>query len=86
MATSPTPYGSIDPNAQNNGITPPQNPIPQNPTPSTGLMGLGNDHGILGKYVALEKNILDTVVLPRFIAGSLNQVSSCAELITQNLG
>ena len=29
---------------------------------------------ILGKYVALEKNILDTVVLPRFIAGSLNQV------------
>ena len=28
---------------------------------------------ILGKYVALDRNILDTVVLPRFIAGSLNE-------------
>jgi NitT/TauT family transport system substrate-binding protein len=29
---------------------------------------------ILGRYVSLEPNILDTVVLPRFIAGSLNEV------------
>jgi NitT/TauT family transport system substrate-binding protein len=28
---------------------------------------------ILGRYVALEQNILDTVVLPRFIAGSLDR-------------
>ena len=28
---------------------------------------------ILGHYVSLEKNILDTVVLPRFIVGSLNE-------------
>ena len=28
---------------------------------------------ILGKYVALDRNILDTVVLPLFIAGSLNE-------------
>ncbi len=27
---------------------------------------------ILGRYVSLERDILDTVVLPRFIAGSLN--------------
>ncbi len=29
---------------------------------------------ILGRYVSLEPKILDTVVLPRFIAGSLNEV------------
>lgn len=29
---------------------------------------------ILGKYVALDRDILNTVVLPRFIAGSLNEV------------
>jgi NitT/TauT family transport system substrate-binding protein len=29
---------------------------------------------ILGRYVSLEQKILDTVVLPRFIAGSLNKV------------
>jgi NitT/TauT family transport system substrate-binding protein len=29
---------------------------------------------ILGRYVSLEQKILDTVVLPRFIAGSLNEV------------
>jgi NitT/TauT family transport system substrate-binding protein len=29
---------------------------------------------ILGRYVSLEQKILDTVVLPRFIAGSLNGV------------
>lgn len=29
---------------------------------------------ILGRYVSLEPKILDTVVLPRFIAGSLNEM------------
>lgn len=29
---------------------------------------------ILGRYVSLEQNILDTVVLPRFITGSLNEL------------
>jgi NitT/TauT family transport system substrate-binding protein len=29
---------------------------------------------ILGRYVSLEQKILDTVVLPRFITGSLNEV------------
>jgi hypothetical protein len=28
----------------------------------------------LGHYVSLEQKIIDTVVLPRFIAGSLNEM------------